>query len=59
MPPPDRAALAALTALILLHTVMLGALFAGVDPHPPARVAPFGMGPFLGATLSAPAPGAP
>ena len=53
MPPPDRAALAALTALILLHTVMLGALFAGVDPHPPARVAPFGMGPFLGATLSA------
>ena len=50
---PDRPALAALTTLIVLHGVMLSALYAGVEPHPPARIPLFGMAPFLGATLSA------
>ena len=49
----DRPALAALTTLIVLHSVMLTALFAGVQPHPPAQIPLFGMAPFLGATLSA------
>lgn len=48
-----RLAWAALAALAILHAVMLLSLFAGVEPHPPARVAPFGMGPFLGATFAA------
>ena len=50
---PDRPALAALAVLIVLHATMLLALFFGVEPHPPARVAPFGMAPFLAATVSA------
>ncbi len=49
----DRPALAALTGLIVLHGVMLSALYAGVQPHPPAHIPLFGMAPFLGATLSA------
>jgi hypothetical protein len=53
MTDPHRAASAALAVLILVHAIMLLALFAGVPPHPPARVAPFGMAPFLGAVLSA------
>ncbi|MCP3970337.1 MAG: hypothetical protein GY717_08480 [Rhodobacteraceae bacterium] len=53
MPPPDRNAQAALAVLIILQVVMLAALFAGVPPHPPASVAPFGMAPFLAASLSA------
>ncbi len=50
---PDRPALAALTTLIVLHGVMLSALYAGVEPHPPARIPLFGMAPFLGAVLAA------
>ena len=38
---------AALTTLIALQSLMLMALFAGVPPHPPAAVAPFGIGPFI------------
>ncbi len=53
MPDPKPAAQAALFALILLHAVMLLSLFAGVAPHPPAQVAPFGMAPFIAAVLSA------
>ena len=53
MPTVDRVSLAALICLILVHAVMLMALFAGVEPHPPARVAPFGMAPFLSAMMSA------
>lgn len=49
----DRAVPAALSALILLHVVMLASLFAGVAPHPPAHTPLFGMAPFLGAALSA------
>ncbi|KUF09201.1 hypothetical protein AVJ23_18900 [Pseudoponticoccus marisrubri] len=43
---------AAIAILAILQTVMLGALFAGVPPHPPVQVAPFGIGPFLGASLA-------
>ncbi len=48
-----RAARAALVVLVILQLAMLGALYAGVPPHPPARVAPFAMAPFLSASLSA------
>ena len=53
MPLTDRASIAALTCLIMIHAVMLMALFAGVEPHPPSRVAPFGMAPFLAVMMSA------
>jgi hypothetical protein len=43
---------AALATLIILQALMLMALFAGVAPHPPAAVAPFGIGPFVGVALS-------
>lgn len=48
----DRRAVAALTTLILLQTVMLGALFAGVRPHPPEAIPLFGIAPFIGASAS-------
>lgn len=47
-----RASVAALTALIILQVVMLLALYAGVQPHPPATIRLFGIAPFLGATLA-------
>lgn len=43
---------AALTALLVLQLVMLAALYAGVAPHPPARVAPFAIAPFLAAAMA-------
>lgn len=43
----------ALAALIILQGVMLGALFAGIAPHPPAATPLFGMAPFLAAAISA------
>ncbi|MEM7718760.1 MAG: hypothetical protein AAF222_06115 [Pseudomonadota bacterium] len=49
----SRATFAALLALAVLQSVMLASLFAGVAPHPPAEVVPFGMAPFLAASLSA------
>ena len=49
----DRPNQAALACLILLQTVMLASLYAGVAPHPPAATPLFGIGPFLGASLSA------
>ncbi|MEL7215814.1 MAG: hypothetical protein AAGJ96_07785 [Pseudomonadota bacterium] len=42
----------ALLALIILHLVMLAALMFQIEPHPPRAVAPFALGPFLGATLA-------
>lgn len=48
----DRQAFAALAALIVLQLIMLSALFAGIRPHPPAATPLFGMGPFLGASVS-------
>lgn len=53
MPPTDRPQHAALACLILLQTVMLASLYASVAPHPPAATPLFGIGPFLGASLSA------
>lgn len=49
----SRPAAAALAALVILQSVMLLALYAGVPPHPPAAIALSGMGPFLGMALSA------
>ncbi len=49
-PLPFRTALA---VLIVVQTIMLGALYAGVPPHPPARIAPFAMAPFLAAAIAA------
>lgn len=48
----DRAPAAALLALIILQSVMLAALYAGVAPHPPATIVPFAIAPFLGVALS-------
>lgn len=53
MSPAARPVQAALACLILLQTVMLASLYAGVAPHPPATTPLFGIGPFLGASLSA------
>ncbi len=43
---------AALVALIVLQGVMLGSLYAGVAPHPPATTPLFGIAPFLAAALA-------
>ncbi len=48
-----RPTTAALATLIILQAIMLMALFADVAPHPPAAVAPFGIGPFIGVAISA------
>lgn len=48
----DRQALAALTTLILLQSIMLSALYAGIRPHPPVATPLFGIAPFLGASVS-------
>lgn len=47
-----RTAIAALTSLIILQLIMLLALYAGVEPHPPATTPLFGIAPFLGAALA-------
>ena len=43
---------APLLILAVLQTIMLGALFAGVPPHPPAAILLFGMAPFLAASIA-------
>lgn len=53
MSPSTQRQQAALTCLIILQTVMLASLYAGVAPHPPARTPLFAIGPFLAASLSA------
>lgn len=53
MPLANQASAAALSALVILQLVMLGALYAGVPPHPPAATPLFAIAPFLGASLSA------
>lgn len=53
MPRHDKPATAALAALIILQLVMLGSLYAGVPPHPPAHTPLFGIAPFLAMALSA------
>ncbi len=49
----DAPARAALITLIVLQATMLGALYTQTAPHPPATIPISGMGPFLGAALSA------
>jgi hypothetical protein len=53
MPSRNRTSTAALAVLIILQTVMLTALYAGVAPHPPVATPLFGIAPFLGASISA------
>ncbi len=48
----NDAVLAAIGALLALTGVMLLALFTRTQPHPPLEVAPFALGPFLGASLA-------
>lgn len=43
---------AALCTLAILQLVMLAALFTQTPPHPPIAVAPFALGPFLGAAIA-------
>jgi len=42
-----QAAIVSLIGIIIFYCVMLGAFYAQVQPHPPARVAPF-----IGTTLA-------
>lgn len=49
---PETRSRAALLVLIVLQAVMLAALFAQIAPHPPRAVAPFALGPFLGASIA-------
>lgn len=53
MPHSNPTAMAALSALIILQAVMLGALYAGISPHPPAATPLFGIAPLLGASMAA------
>ena len=53
MSQTDRKANAALAPLIALQLIMLGSLYAGIAPHPPAAIPLFAMGPFLGASVGA------
>ena len=47
-----RSLSAALVALIILHLVMLGALYAKVPPHPPATIPLFAIAPFLAVAIA-------
>lgn len=49
----ERGAVTALSVLIILQVVMLTALLTKTVPHPPTATPLFGIGPFLGASLSA------
>jgi hypothetical protein len=42
----------ALIILAVLQTIMVGALFTETAPHPPLRIAPFALGPWLGAAIA-------
>lgn len=53
MPHPNQTSTAALAVLIILQAVMLGALYAGIPPHPPATTPLFGIAPLLGASIAA------
>ncbi len=50
--PDEAAQRAALIGLAVLQTVMLAALLARSQPHPPVAVAIFALAPFLGASLA-------
>lgn len=48
----SRPIAAALSVLIILQLVMLGALYAQVPPHPPATIPLFAIAPFLAVALA-------
>ena len=48
----SRSISAALSALIILQLIMLGALYAQVPPHPPATIPLFAIAPFLAVALA-------
>ena len=48
----SRSISAALSVLIILQLVMLGALYAQVPPHPPATIPLFEIAPFLAVALA-------
>ena len=50
--PATASTRAATLTLLVLTGVMLLALFSRTAPHPPLEVAPFALGPFLGASLA-------
>ncbi len=52
MAPLQRSTTASLSALIVLQAIMLGSLYAGVAPHPPATTPLFAIGPFIGASIA-------
>lgn len=52
LPKSPSVARAALSALVILQLTMLAALFTRTPPHPPLTVAPFALGPFLGASIA-------
>ncbi len=43
---------AALLVLIVLQLVMVGAMFAQIEPHPPRAIALFALAPFLGVAIA-------
>ena len=43
---------AAIIVLLVLTGFMSLALFSRTEPHPPLEIAPFALGPFLGASLA-------
>lgn len=51
-PTSERSAAAAIATLLILQIVMLLSLYTRTFPHPPETVAPFGIAPFLAASLS-------
>ena len=48
----ERGVTASLAALVVLQSVMLTSLYAGVPPHPPATTPLFAIGPFVGAAIA-------
>ncbi|TDQ66299.1 hypothetical protein ATL17_0292 [Maritalea mobilis] len=49
----EKQVAAAIAGLIILQVVMLGSLYAQIEPHPPAIIPISGIGPFLSVSLSA------
>ncbi|MEM9330792.1 MAG: hypothetical protein AAGA53_05670 [Pseudomonadota bacterium] len=48
----ERQVYAALSTLVMLQMIMLGSLFAGIKPHPPALTPLFAIAPFLAVSVS-------
>ena len=48
----SRSISAALSVLIILQLVMLGALYTQVPPHPPTKIPLFAIAPFLAVALA-------